>query len=318
MSEFEPAVQEATEPAAVRCELAFCRDLPERLEPGELYVMAADRNQPEAWVRSQYLVENSLAAFQKGEGDVRRVVVPLDPTLDDMLAATFCAWLLAGRKLPAGRREVRAVRGDGARRPAPLQAAAGSHAGRRVHGHPQYFGRGPVRPETAARFVADWWRMSDRIMPAAAEGLDPRTVTLFDDLEFSREQTYLADDHKVFLNDLAHGEILDRRSARRHAERAGRAVAATQESAVQIFLPFGCERAGLAGVRVHGGSMGAGRMGLFHRPGQTPFARRAARSLAASRAGPRCPACKERSVVRRCTVSTLAGFLTQGPQHPGR
>jgi hypothetical protein len=206
MPEDKPTIAGDGSAATPRCELVFGNASPERPESGELCVAPVDRNEPGARERSRRAVEHALAAFSKGDGPIRRIVVPLDPTLDDMLAATFCAWLLAGRQLPAGAekfaRYAAMVRESLRPSSLPLEATLEGifMAIRNISGEDL------AEPAVAGKFTADWWRMSDRIMQAAVQNLDPLTSRLFDDIEFARERTYLLNDHQVFLEDLARGE----------------------------------------------------------------------------------------------------------------
>jgi len=49
-------------------------------------------------------LESGPGAFLSGPGPITRILVQADPTLDDLLAATFVEELLCGRELPDGAR----------------------------------------------------------------------------------------------------------------------------------------------------------------------------------------------------------------------
>lgn len=188
-------------------DIAFRERFPETLEPGEIYVLAADHNDPAARQRSLHVLEHGVAGLPQGAGPIQRIVVPLDPTLDDLLAATFCSRLLGGEPLPVGAKVL-------------AEYAESARAGLNLSDLPpdstiegifmairNVSGEDLGKPPTANRFVADWWRVSDRLMQAADSGVDPRKTKLFDDVAFADQRKYLAGDHKVFLEDVAAGEV---------------------------------------------------------------------------------------------------------------
>src|SRR5262245_54046654 len=63
-----------------------------------------DLRPPEEGRRTAALkvVEEGLSAFPQGAGPITTLVLPAEPTLDDMLAATLAQRLLDGQSLPPG------------------------------------------------------------------------------------------------------------------------------------------------------------------------------------------------------------------------
>jgi hypothetical protein len=176
-------------------------------EPHEICVMWADRQSPTTWPRAVHVLTHGLADLPRGTGKIERIVVPLDPTFDDMLAATFCSWLLADQALPPGAAALaeyaKLARAGLRPSPQPLEASIEGvfMAIRNISGEDL------SQSTIAARFASDWWRMADRLMQAARDSRNPLTERLFDDIHFARERSYLEADHKVFLQDVAGGEI---------------------------------------------------------------------------------------------------------------
>jgi hypothetical protein len=151
-------------------------------------------------------LEKGPQAFLRGEGPIRRIVVPVDPTLDHLLAAEFLQRLLAGRTLPAGadamaecaqliREGLRPGKVALERSPEAVFLAILNGAGEDL-----------TEEATAEKFRQDWARMALRIMKAAEEGIDPFVTSLFDGPEFAREQAFLARDCEVFHLDVARGQ----------------------------------------------------------------------------------------------------------------
>jgi len=152
-------------------------------------------------------IEQGLAGFVAGEGPPARLLLPADPTLDDLLAAAFVTELAAGRALPKGAKGL-------------AQYAAIARAGLRPSKIPldvsleglflAIRNAGPADltdPEAGRRFTADWRRMATVLLGAARDGKDPFTTELFSDgPEFAKERAFLAADHAVYRQDVARGE----------------------------------------------------------------------------------------------------------------
>ena len=51
---------------------------------------------------ARLVLDRGVDALPRGEGVVERIVIPADPTLDDMLAAMIVHRLLTGQDLPEG------------------------------------------------------------------------------------------------------------------------------------------------------------------------------------------------------------------------
>src|SRR5690348_806364 len=67
---------------------------------GELHVAA--RDPASGGGMAERALAAGPAAFVSGPGRVERIVLSAEPTLDDVLAATFLRRVLAGETLPAG------------------------------------------------------------------------------------------------------------------------------------------------------------------------------------------------------------------------
>jgi hypothetical protein len=153
------------------------------------------------------VVELESSAVNSMLGRVHTCLVPLDPTLDDMLAASFVEQLASGGELPAGAR-------------AFADYAALARAGLRPGNVPltesmegiylaiRNAGKGDLSdPATAATFFARWREFVELLLAAAAEGRDPYATSLVaDTIAFRGEQLYLAADLALYQQDVERGE----------------------------------------------------------------------------------------------------------------
>lgn len=187
------------------------RELPSAESPvaglGELVVRAREVGHGCARRLAVLAVKGGVDAFVRGQGPVQRIVIQADPTLDDMLAATFLARLVVGQPLPAGAEgfAVYAALVREGLRPSkiPLEVSLeGIYLALRNFAEPDL-----TRPEAGASFAADWARMATRILEAAGSSVDPFTTPLFaNGPEFARERSFLADDQRVYRQDVLQGE----------------------------------------------------------------------------------------------------------------
>lgn len=174
---------------------------------GELLIHLAAASPTAGRAYARHVVEHGLAGLPQGEGPIERIVVPEDPTLDDMLAAEFSSRLLAGEKLPAGcsafARYAALAREGLKPDQAPVDCslegiflAIRNDAGVRLSD-----------ADAAAAFNAQWSRLAESIFAAAAAGIDPLAKPfLADNPEFGRERAFLRHDHDVFQQDVQRGE----------------------------------------------------------------------------------------------------------------
>jgi hypothetical protein len=156
------------------------------------------------------VLEHGVEALVRGPGLAERVVVDASgtrPTLDDLLAATFAARLLAGQRLPEGCRafaQYAALAREGLRPSnVPLEASLeGIYLALRNAAGPDV-----TDPAVGERFRADWSRLEESILRAAAAGRDPFTAPPFESgAEFARERAFLARDREVYRQDVSRGE----------------------------------------------------------------------------------------------------------------
>ncbi|HZU37354.1 MAG TPA: caspase family protein, partial [Gemmataceae bacterium] len=176
--------------------------------PGELHLRPHAPNHPQARSLALLAVEEGPEAFVHGEGPIQRIIIQPDPTLDDMLAATFLEYCLTTGTLPTGagafaRYSHLARRGL---KPGSLPLAeslAGVYLAIRYEG-----GHDLAEPAARARFLLGWSRMARRIVKAAETCQNPLTTALFTGSpEFAEAQAFLAHDGSVYEHqDVARGQ----------------------------------------------------------------------------------------------------------------
>lgn len=183
---------------------------------GEIHVVPRRADQ-EHWsmlrpTMALLVLERGLDALPRGTGDVARVVIPADPTLDDMLAARFAMRLLEGRALPGGLKafaDYAATAREGYRPgQVPLDVSP-EGIFQAIRNDADDFTRSLdlTDPPAARRFLAAWDRMAARIEQAAEAGIDPtRTAIFADGPEFLHERAILAKDHDRYRHDVLRGE----------------------------------------------------------------------------------------------------------------
>jgi hypothetical protein len=174
---------------------------------GELYVRPHRPEDRDRRDLACLVLECGLEAFPRGQGPTERIVVNDDPTLDDMLAATFLQRLLAGQELPPGCQTFAchaALAREGLKPGSvPLEVSlVGIYLAIRNDG-----GGDLTDAAVGARFASAWSRLADHVLRAAASGVDPFTTPLFaSGAEFARERAFLSHDRDVYRQDVLRGE----------------------------------------------------------------------------------------------------------------
>ena len=69
-------------------------------QPGEVLLRPCRTEDQGRRDLATLVVEEGVAAFLRGPGKAERILIPADPTLDDLLAAAFLMRLLAEQALP--------------------------------------------------------------------------------------------------------------------------------------------------------------------------------------------------------------------------
>ncbi len=184
-------------------QLVFCKAQagpPPAPGPGEVHVRGPSGQRALA----SLVLEQGAEALPCGPGAPQLLVVCADPTLDDLLAATFAEQLLAGRELPPGAVELARyaalVReglalGDGP----PEQSLEGLFLAMR-----NGFGADLSDAVVGARFAERWSRLARLLLQAGEGPLDGAPFAA--DTELARERAFLKDDRKLFQQDVERGE----------------------------------------------------------------------------------------------------------------
>lgn len=175
--------------------------------PAELLIRPRETDDALARRLALLALERGVEGFLRGAGPVERIVVQADPTLDDMLAATFLSRILAGETVPAGAKAFAVYAGlvrEGLRpsKITPENSIEGIYLAVR-HFAPVDL----TAPQAAAPFLTDWDRMASHIVAAAEVKQDPFQTPLFaEGAEFARERAFLAEDQRVYRHDTLQGE----------------------------------------------------------------------------------------------------------------
>ncbi len=157
-----------------------------------------------------YVLEHGLEGLEAGDGPAERCVVQADPTLDDLLAATFVQWLAAKKPLPKAARDyaryAALVREGFEPSDVPLEdSLEGVYLAVRNDVGPS--GADLTDPAAAERFLSGWARIEGVLAGAMEASKDPWKTPLFsDDSAFSRERAFLRRDREVYLQDVRRGE----------------------------------------------------------------------------------------------------------------
>ncbi len=177
---------------------------------GEIFIQPASAEFRGRRDLAMLVFQQGLKCLRQGTAPIAKIVVDSDPTLDDLLAATFVGELLSGRALPAGTepfaRYSALVREGHIPSKLPLEDSLEGMflAIRNIDGDDL------TKPEIAARFTERWQRLAEVILRAARDGVNPFTTAVVGEgSEFAREQTFLGHDHEVYCQDVARGEQWD-------------------------------------------------------------------------------------------------------------
>jgi hypothetical protein len=180
--------------------------------PREVYVRADPAHATEGQGVASIVLGHGPAALLQGPGPAERIVIDVaftNPTLDDMLAATFAERLLEGGTLPEGSK------------PFADYAAAIRKGLRPTDTSPEDSIEGiflAIRNaagkdadltdlQAGERFCKGWARMADCILQAAEQGINPLTASPFaGHPEFMQERAFLLRDREVYRQDVLRGE----------------------------------------------------------------------------------------------------------------
>jgi hypothetical protein len=176
---------------------------------GEIHVRPGHKADEARLDLAAVVLERGLDACPRSAEPIESVVVSADPTLDDLLAATFLMRLLEGRPLPAGAaafaRYAALVR-EGLH-PSNLSlevSLEGIYLAIR-----NAAGADLTQSAVGTRFAADWARMANALLAAAEASQDPFTAALpvfATGPEFARERAFLTKDQEVYRQDVARGD----------------------------------------------------------------------------------------------------------------
>lgn len=173
---------------------------------GELLLQAPE-DHPEFERRlSMYVVEQGLKGLKRGPVVPSTLVVRLDPTLDDLLAASFVSLLLRNESLPRGLEPLAryaALCREGLR-PTSLEAEQtieGVFLAMRSFAGEELGDKGKARA-----FLDSWKRLESALLKGAERGADPFQVSYVDAPDFSRERAFLREDRLLYESDKLRGE----------------------------------------------------------------------------------------------------------------
>jgi hypothetical protein len=173
----------------------------------ELLVLPRDPADADRLDMACLALEKGPDGFVRGEGEVRRVVVKIEPTLDDMLAALLLEQRLAGQPLAkawAFAHYAAAVRRGV--RPAPNTVAVADSPEALFLVLRQQAGDHLTEAATALRFAQGWRKMAAVLLPALERGADPHKEVVFADRpEFAAERRFLQADRDNYLRDRHRG-----------------------------------------------------------------------------------------------------------------
>ncbi len=177
------------------------------LAAGELRIEGRAREGTERRDAASLALEHGPTSFESHGETLTTLVLPAEPTLDDLLAAAILEHQIEGQSLPSGLQaftRYTALAREGLR-PAPAIPLAVSLEGvfaavRRTAGDD--LGDSGVR----RRFVEGWRRIADRVFEAAEADQDPHVNVLFDGSAFARERAFLENDEQLYRQDVQRGQ----------------------------------------------------------------------------------------------------------------
>ena len=179
----------------------------DRPEAGELHIVPANPRGSRFQLTLRAL-DTGLDYFRRGAEPIECIVIPADPTLDQMLAATVITERVAGRELP---REVPlAYYADlltHGHIPATDLPTEESIEG--MFAHFRHAASDPLTdPDLAAKFLQGWQKLETVLRPALFDpSIDPFQQSLFANRhDFEVERAYLSQDRIIYERDVANGE----------------------------------------------------------------------------------------------------------------
>ncbi|HLW67787.1 MAG TPA: hypothetical protein VKS79_20890 [Gemmataceae bacterium] len=171
--------------------------------PGELLIWPRD---PSDEVKlAAVALEKGPEAFLRGPGQVTKMVIRLEPTFDDLLAAM----VLDGRLTQQG---VAKLASDAANLRQGIRPKSNLPVEKTPYGiftaivHQARHGDRLDNPRIAKKFMEGWQRMAARLCQKLQESIDPFEQACFDDEAFQGERDFLEQDRSVYLRDKENGE----------------------------------------------------------------------------------------------------------------
>ncbi len=192
----------------MRLRWSFARE-PEPRTADALAIRPGPGKQNDTRSLATSVLEHGPTVFGTPAKPVRILVLPHDPTFDDMLAATFVELQLANLPIPAGAAAfaqlATLVREGLMPSTVPLEESIeGIYLAIR-----NLAGNDLADPGIATAFVDRWRAMAAVLLEAAANSMDPFSSRLFHARpEFARERTFLRDDRRVYEQDLRRADRL--------------------------------------------------------------------------------------------------------------
>jgi hypothetical protein len=175
--------------------------------PGELYLRPAAPEDLHRLDRAGLALAKGVKGFVCGAGTVERIVVPVDPTLDDMVAALLVERELEGAPRPPAADFARytATLRKGLRPTAKVPLAESPEG---IFAHFRQEAGDPLSdPKRAAVLLAGWRRMAEVLWPALCRGADPHGEALFGEgTPFEAERQFLHHDEHLYEHDRQVGE----------------------------------------------------------------------------------------------------------------
>ena len=189
-------------------EWVFRHDLKsaEKAGEGEILLLPAPPEHRERRDLAAFVLKRGIESLIRAEGEISRIVLQEDPTLDDMVAATFVEQFLAGKEIPEGASELaryaslvrEGLRPDDL----PLESSIEG-----IYMAIRNSTGGPLTEAANAETFTDKWKeMMDVLWSAVDQKTDIFGTPLFEHgSEFARERAFLREDRDVYRQDVARG-----------------------------------------------------------------------------------------------------------------
>jgi hypothetical protein len=169
------------------------------VKPDELHLRLKEPSVGRLELATITLRPDGAAAFVKGDGPIETIVLPRDPTLDDMLAATFLERRLRNEELPVGAAAFAAYAANVREGFVPSSLSAEDSLAGTYLAVRNEAGADLTEAAASQKLSARWAIMARKILQAAAEGKDPvRDPLLSADADFARARAYLAEDRATY------------------------------------------------------------------------------------------------------------------------